>query len=360
MKLTIQLRLLPTAAQTKLLVATMRAFNAAATFAARVAFDAGVFSKPSVHKLAYREIRSRFGLSSQLAIHATLKAVECFAISKASCPSFNAGGAISFDERNMSFKGVDKVSLSTIQGREIIAMAYGEYQRDRLGRLKGQCDLVCRGGKWFLMATVDLPEPPPDGVKEFLGVDLGIVSLAVDSDGNAYSGKPIDDVRRKHKLQRKRLQRRGTKGATKKLKRLAGKESRFRKAENHRISKRLVLTAKRTDRGIAIEDLNGIRERVTAQSGEARDRLSGWAFSQLRKFISYKCRMYGVPLVAVDPRNTSRTCSECGHCEKSNRKEQDRFSCLACGFTCNADWNAAKNLAALGSGPVNRPTALAG
>jgi transposase len=62
-----------------------------------------------------------------------------------------------------------------------------------------------------------------------------------------------------------------------------------------------------------------------------------------------------VPVIFVDPRNSSRECSQCGHTEKANRKSQAKFSCLACGFTANADLNAARVLA--GRGTVNFPNA---
>lgn len=52
----------------------------------------------------------------------------------------------------------------------------------------------------------------------------------------------------------------------------------------------------------------------------------------------------GVPLHIVDPRNTSRTCHVCKHCEKANRKSQASFVCKKCGYSGNADWNAAINI----------------
>ena len=140
---------------------------------------------------------------------------------------------------------------------------------------------------------------------------------------------------------------RGTKGAKKKLRRLSGKEARFRRHENHCISKTIVQTAKDTGRGIAVEDLKGIRGRITARGGDARNRLSGWSFHQLVGFLSYKAQDAGIPIVQVDPRNTSKTCSVCGHCEKANRKSQSEFLCKHCGFSANADWNAARNIRAL-------------
>jgi IS605 OrfB family transposase len=228
-----------------------------------------------------------------------------------------------------------------------VAYIVGAYDAKRLERPKGQSDLVYRGGKWYLLVTVDVPETSPIDAVDFLGVDLGIKNIATDSDGNRHSGKDTERIRRKHNLQRKRLCRKGTKGARKKIKRMQDKEARFRRHQNHIISKAIVESAKRTDRGIALEDLDGIRERVTARGGDGRNRLSGWAFAQLGGFIGYKARLAGVPVVHVDPRDTSRTCAECGHCEKGNRKSQGEFSCKACGHEAHADANAARNIRAL-------------
>ena len=159
-------------------------------------------------------------------------------------------------------------------------------------------------------------------------------------------------------MQRKRLGKRNTKGAKKKAKRVAGKEARFKKHQNHVISKRIVETAKGTSRGIGVEDLGGLRERLPAWSRDARNKLSGWSFGQLVAFLTYKAGLAGVPIVKVDPRNTSRTCSECGHCEKDNRKSQAKFLCVSCGHAANADQNAALNIRALAASKT--ATELAG
>jgi IS605 OrfB family transposase len=348
MKLTLQMQVLPTADQKAVLLETMERSNAAASLAAEVGFDAGVHSQPSIHKRCYAEIRERFGLSSQMTVRAIGKAVEAFATLRAKgrkeCPEFRPRGAVTYDERILSFKGLDKVSLWTVEGRMILPLVYGEYQGERLGRLRGQVDLIYRDGKFFLYATVDMPEDAPIEVEDFLGVDLGIVNLARDSDGGKYSGEEVEKVRRRHHRNRMRAQRKGTKGAKKRLKRLANREARFRRHENHVISKELVAAAKGTGRGIGLEDLSGIRERTTVKARQ-RARHSGWAFFQLRSFVAYKAKQAGVPVVLVDPRNTSRACSACGHCEKANRKTRDQFECRHCGFSEDADLNAARNIA---------------
>lgn len=344
---------------------------AAATFGTMVSLSglslsmARVVEHPTLHKtllIAAANLGAAAILAVPMAVRAIGKAVEAFATLKAKgrkeCPEFRPRGAVTYDERILSFKGLDRVSLWTLQGRMVLPLAYGEYQGQRFDRIKGQVDLVYRNGKFYLFATVDMPENAPIDVKDFLGVDLGIVNLATDSDGDTHSGEAIERTRRKHHRNRKGLQKRGTKGAKKRLKKLAGREGRFRRHVNHCISKTLVSKAKDTDRGIALEDLSGIRDRTTVRARD-RARHSGWAFFQLRSFVEYKASLAGIPVVTVDPRNTSRTCSVCGHCEKANRKTQDSFACLHCGYSVNADFNASRNVRILGLGHHKLPSELA-
>ena len=344
-KLTLQLQLLPDAEQRQRLLLTMEKYNEAATFAAKCGFEAKVFSQPSIHKLAYREIRDRFGLSAQMAVRAVGKAVECFKRDKSVCPTFKPHGAITYDERIMGFRGMDKVSIWAMpEGRVILPLIYGEYQGKRFDRIKGQADLVYRKGKFYLYCTVDLPEDAPVTPTDFLGVDLGINNIATDSDGIIYSGSAIKAVRHRYRKLRSKRQSKGTRAAKRKLKDLSGRERRFATWTNHNISKQIIAEAKRTERGIAIEELKGISSRVTV-GRKQRAILHSWAFSQLRLFLEYKAKLAGVPLVAVDPRNTSRTCAKCGHCAKENRY-QAKFRCRSCGHEVHADLNAARNIRA--------------
>ncbi len=105
--------------------------------------------------------------------------------------------------------------------------------------------------------------------------------------------------------------------------------------------------AERTGRGIALEDLGGIRGRVRLRKPQ-RVTLHSWAFAQLGQYIAYKAARAGVPLVYVDPAYTSQMCSSCGHVSKKNRPSQATFCCTSCGFAEHADVNAARNIAARG------------
>jgi putative transposase len=228
----------------------------------------------------------------------------------------------------------------------LIPMRYGAYQAARLDRAQGQADLMCRDGTFFLSVTIDLPTPPETHPADALGVDLGIVEIATDSDGHSYSGQAVKSVRRRVKRIRRLLQAKGTKSARRHLKQIRRRQSRFVRNSNHVISKQLVARAASTGRALSLEDLKGIRERSNGFSRETRWLLGNWAFDQLAQFVRYKAEAAGVPMILVDPQNTSRTCSTCGHCDKANRKSQAQFLCLQCGLDTNADFNAALNIRA--------------
>jgi IS605 OrfB family transposase len=359
---TIICKLAPTPAQAAEIDATLEAFAAACGFAADTARRIHSSNKVNVQREAYPEIRQRFGLSANLTIRSIARACAALKDPRRRHSRFQPT-SIDYDQRIFSFReGDGTFSLTLLHSRERLETTLGAYQKAALkGRQPTSATLVKRrDGIYFLHVQLKDETSQPQPAADHLGVDLGIAQVAVDSDGNTYTGKPVEDVRRKHNLQRKRLQRRNTRGAKKKLKRVAGKEARFRRHQNHVISRRIVATAKRTGRGIALEELRGLRERVRARGGEARNRLSGWSFHQLRSFITYKALREGVSVVVVNPRNTSRTCSQCGHCCKGNRQTQESFRCLHCGFSCNADLNAARNIRSRAQAARNPALELAG
>lgn len=339
------LKLNPTEEQHHALLDTMHQFNAAANYVASIAFAEKSANKFELQKLVYAELRSTYKLAAQLAIRTISKASEAYKRDKSIQPTFRAEGAIVYDQRVMSFKGLLSVSLLTLQGRILVPFQVGGYQQARLDAIKGQADLIYRKGTFYLAVTLDVPEPTaatPDGT---LGVDLGILNLATDSEGETFSGHAVEKTRTRLHSLKQRLQKRGTKSAKRHLKKLSGRQARFQKNTNHVISKRIVQKAKVNHQAIALEELRHIRtrtERTVRHSQRARH--SNWSFGQLRSFLSYKAALAGVPLHTVDPRNTSRTCSECGHCAKENRKSQASFCCQACGHCDNADRNAALNI----------------
>ncbi|MEG7700632.1 transposase, partial [Listeria monocytogenes] len=143
-------------------------------------------------KLVYDRIRKEFGLSAQMTVRAIAKTCEAYKVNKSVKPTFKPHGAIVYDQRLLSWKGLDRVSILTLRGRILVPIVFGEYQAARLKRIRGQADLIYRDGIFYLAVVVDVPEPPQGTPKEFLGVDLGIRNIASDSDGEVFSGGHVN------------------------------------------------------------------------------------------------------------------------------------------------------------------------
>ena len=360
MQLVAKSKLLVTPEQAVALLATLERVNAARTWIACEAMALPAADRSSKYALQtafYYAARERFGLPSQMAVRALAAVAACFERDAHAQPMFRPHAAGDYDARLLTFVGEGvpaSVTLATLAGRIASPLVAGGPHSERLAGDRGASQLVLRKGRWYLHTAVDVPAVPLRAPVGFLGVDLGIVNLAVDSDGEHHTGAAVEAVRVRHQKLRDALQAKGTRSAHRHLQRLSGAEARFRRDVNHRISKHLVRKAEGTGRGIALEDLQGIRDRVTVTKA-VRARHSGWAFFQLRTFVAYKAEAAGVPVSFVDPRGTSRTCPVpvCGHCAKGNRPDRDTFRCVACGHTGPADHVASLNIASRAA--ANRP-----
>jgi IS605 OrfB family transposase len=322
-----------------------------------VAFEHKTANKIRLQALCYAELRQQFGLSAQMAIRAISKACDAYKRDKKIQPTFRPLGAVAYDQRILSWKGRDRASILTLAGRIIVpAIRRGRWPGTTGTTLRGAADLIYRDGEFYVAVVIDVPEPPPGPEPtRWLGVDLGIVNLATDSDGANYSGKAVRAVRYRNRQLRARLQAKGTKSAKRLLHRRRRRESRFARDVNHVISKAIVREAKDTGRGIKLEDLSGIRQRsVTVRKAQRADAHS-WAFGQLRRFITYMAALAGVRVVLVDPRNTSRQCPGCGLIDKRNRPTRNVFCCRRCGLAGPSDQIAACNIA--GRAAVMQPDA---
>jgi putative transposase len=354
-KLIVQLKLQPTPDQAIALLATLERANEAANSISQLAWENQTFGPYALQEEHYYEIKARFELTAQLVIRVIAKVADAYKLDRARPRRFRRHGSIAYDDRILRY-GDDRVSLWSVEGRLQIPFVCNDRTRTLLNSRQGESDLVYRDGSWFLLATVNYEEPPEGEIEEILGVDLGVVNIAVDSDGNRHSGAHVYRLRHRQRRLRRRLQKKRTWSALRLLKKRRRKERRFATWVNHRISKRIVAEAQRTKRAIALEDLKGIRSRVRARKPQ-RATLHSWSFAQLRSFIEYKAKMAGVHVVVVDPRNTSRTCPACGHCAKENRPDQASFKCQRCGLAGLADLIAAVNVRIRGWAVVSRPHA---
>ena len=369
MKLVVAVRLFPAAPQEAALRDTLALCNRAANMVSARAFETRVTDKQSLQRLVYGD-RKEMGLSAQPAIHVARKVAGAYVTLKAGIRAGNPGepgpkrrvkagskpirfrpdAAQPFDDRCLSWQPARRtVTIWTTAGRMAgIPFRCSDAQYEQLREHRcGESDLLYRDGRWYLYATCDIPEPDlaePDG---FTGVDLGIANIATTDDGTRHSGKHLNRHRHRARHLRRKLQAKGTRSAKRLLRKRSRKEARFAADTNHVIAKRIVTEAERTGRGIALEDLGGIRGRVRLRKPQ-QVTLHSWAFAQLGQYIAYKAARAGVPLVYVDPAYTSQMCSSCGHVSKKNRPSQATFCCTSCGFAEHADVNAARNIAARG------------
>jgi putative transposase len=338
-KLIVPLKLLTTSADDAALLATLERANAAANAISEVAGQTRTFGQFALQKRCYHDIRLRFDLTAQVVIRLLAKVADAYKLDRDRRRVFRKHGSIAYDDRILRY-GTDRVSIWTVVGRRSLPFVCDARTRRLLAQRQGESDLVYRDGVFYLFATVNYEEPPEGAVEDVIGVDLGVVNLAVDSDGNRHSSSHVNSLRHRQRRLRKKLSHKFTASARRLYNRRRRKEKRFASHVNHTISKRLVAEAQRTKRALALEDLKGIRTRVRARKSQ-RATLHSWSFHQLRSFIEYKAKKAGVPVIFVDPRNSSRTCPACGHCDKANRPRQSSFCCQSCGLAGLADYFAA-------------------
>ncbi len=343
MKLTLQIKLLPTEKQGQSLLDTLKTANVACNKISDVAWEKKEFNQYRLHHFVYHDIRDSSKLSAQVVVRCISKVVDAYKLDRKKKRYFKPLGAITYDTRIISYsKKSQEVSIWSIDGRLMIPFVC--HNPKYLPYIKGEADLVTKKGKFYLFQTVEVPEKDVKDIEDFIGVDFGINQIATLSDGTQYSSKQLDEVRNKYFKTRRSLQSKGTAGSRKCLKRLKGREARFATITNHTISKCIVEKAVISGMGIAIEDLKGTRERNIVRKSQRR-RHNAWSFFQLRSFLEYKSKLAGIPLIVVDRYQTSQICNVCK--QLGNRRGAS-FKCPNCGNIADADVNAAKNIAQLG------------
>ncbi|WKN23629.1 RNA-guided endonuclease InsQ/TnpB family protein [Azotobacter vinelandii] len=233
--------------------------------------------------------------------------------------------------------------------------------RDVPGTVKNVTVSQCCG-KWFVSIQTEreMAQPIPKGGA--VGIDMGVSRFATLSDGTFYA--PLNSFKRHEKRLRKaqRAMSRKTrfsnhwKKAKARVQRIHSRIGHARRDYLHKIS----TTISQNHAMVCIEDLPvrnlsrsaaGTTEvpgrNVRAKSGLNKAILDqGWF--EFRRQLDYKLAWNGGWLVAVPPRNTSRTCPCCGHVSADDRQSQARFECVECGFEENADMVGAINVSRAG------------
>lgn len=362
MRLTVKIKLTPSEEEYSALAQTLELCNKAANSLSEYAHVTNHKNKFKLQKDKYDELKS-MGLAAQAAIRTISKVSDVYTAQKGLIKNgvlkgkrkekalskpihFRKDSAQAFDDRNLSYFPDKKlVSIWTVTGRlKSIPFDCSEEQLRLLSLFrKGESDLINDNGIFYLMTGMEIAEEPLKEVTDYLAFDSGIVNIATTSDGDNWSGGAVTLRRKKNRALRAKLQAKGTKSAKRLLKKRGKKETRFVKDTNHVISKKIVESAKRTGRGIAHENLSGIRERARLRKPQ-RTELNSWAFAQLFNLVAYKAKLVGTPVKIVNPAYSSQLCPECGTVGKQNRATRDLFCCSSCSHSGPADVIAAKNI----------------
>lgn len=358
---TIRLKLLVSPEQKQELDTTLEANRRALNYASKIAFEKGGISAfKRLQKLVYRDLREQFGLKSQMACNVCSVVAGTYASAKSNkrlkratyshsklVYSYNRDYTVQARKQTVSIGTLDK----RIKIPFLIGKNYLPYLLDEDWSF-GSAELVHTRKGYSLHMTVkrQIEEPSLSECDAIIGVDRGMNFLAVATNQNDKAlfckGRQVKNKKAKFVRLRKDLQRKGTRSAKRKLKKLAGKENRFMTDINHQVANQIIKFAKASGKKpcIVVEDLTNINLHTTVRLRDRYWRFS-WAFAQLESIIRYKALAEGIPVVSVSPKYTSQKCPKCGHTEKANRdKKRHWFCCRACRYQLNDDLAGARNI----------------
>ena len=379
-----QLKLHPTPEQFQALRATQLAYRDALNYVSRYAYEHGKMSNQvRLRDATYYEIRNKYGLPAQMAtniprqVGATYKGLWTKVRKNAQmrragltkkrykgldqAPKFVSPTLTYNLHRDFTLKEDGRVSILSLSGRVIVP--YTGYEQHatlmqkgaKIGAAKLWYDKPRKRFYLLVCLEVEVADPTPEQHTNVVGVDVGIRYLAVVATTRGkqsfYTGKRVVPKANHYARLRKRLQRKGTRSATRRLVRVSGRERRLKQDANHVVSKRIVMRFPRAL--IGLEELTDIRERMKRKRGKKASRkqrkanaaVSRWAFAELHAMLAYKALLSGSMAIKVDAHYTSKACPMCGHTADANRPSRGLlFVCQNCHYTLHADLVGARNV----------------
>ncbi len=402
--ITAKLKLKTTPEQRQSLRQTQLAYRDALNYVSRYAFEHGKMSNAErLQKGTYDEIRLLYKLPSQMACNVPRQVAGTYkglwtklrknlehrragytkkhyrGLDK---PPRYLSPTVTYNYGyDYTFKSEQQVSVLSLQGRIIIS--YEGYERHialihhgaTIGGAKLWYDKAHQQFYLLVSLELEIADPTLDRLPSVVGVDVGQRYLAttatLSNRSRFYPGKRVRAKADHYARLRKRLQKKGTRSATRRLIAISGRERRLKLQANHRIAKSIVTSHPHTL--IGLEELTGIRERtrrrrkrrkkngrgtepVSSKARRANRHASQWAFAELHDMLSYKAVLAGSFAIKVDADYTSQSCPYCGYADKQNRPGKGLlFICqheqcpyrLRTGrpYTLHADLVGARNIA---------------
>jgi len=331
-------------------------FRLAVNNAIRAGLQARVTSRNALCKIAYRDFRER---------HPRMYAQHLVS-------AFEVAGSVLKNHRKRVRKGVT-CRIPYVKR----LMMKAENQAYKLDRKSGVIDLPIKAGchvelrftvsqyhrkylddmslslgsltvlpdRVIVAFRKDAPKPyTPDSVISLDTNERSLDGVFVEGDVAKAVKAEFPDIaiiQQRHHDRRKRLQKKKAhdRRTSRNLCRREGtREHRRVDYRLHQVANSVLKFAEERRSVIVLEDLKGFKSK---RSKELNRRLSMWPRRKLHQIIEYKAQWRGIPVVKVDPRNSSRTCPMCGRIQYSRMGAE--FVCN-CGWRLNRHINASINL----------------
>lgn len=299
--------------------------------------EPGKLDKATFMRLPFTPLSTRYkaqalkqAIDIVAATRKSAKVIGC----RATCPVFRGSAVLSakhvvIQPGRGSFDLVIRLSSLVARERIVIPTRKTAVLNKWLAYQGSQLIQGCALSEDFLTLWVELPNQEPKTENRVLAVDVGLNKLLSDSDGNHYGRtfKAIRDKIRRSKPKSK---------------------ARYRHyAERTNYINRVVNQLPiQSLSAIGVEALSDMkRGKKKGRGKNFRKAIAAWTYREVLTRIACKAEENRVRLIAVAPVNTSRTCPECGCCEKENRNGED-FACVRCGHRADADSVGARNILA--------------
>ena len=189
------------------------------------------------------------------------------------------------------------------------------------------------------------PPEPPENPEQCVGIDVGILKYAHDTDGTAVGSLDLSDERERLEREQRSLSRKqhGSNNYETQRRRVAECHADLRRKRRDFLHKLSAYYAREYD-FVAVEDLN-VKGMMESPSNSRNTASAAWR--TFRSLLEYKCEREGTHFVAVNPKGTTKECASCGVSTEKPLWVREH-ACPACGFEADRDANAAWNILSRG------------
>jgi putative transposase len=249
---------------------------------------------------------------------------------KAGFPRFkgkNRYDSFTFAQSGFALKG-NKLHLSKLGVFKI------KWHREIVGKIKTLTITRSSTGKWFACFVVETKEEILEPTNRQIGIDVGIKSYAVFSDGSEIANPKF--FKRDEKDLAKAQRKKNRKRAAKIHERIKNRRNNFA----HQVSRYLV-------NNFDLIVFEKLRVSNMVKNSKLAKSIADASWNKLFELTLYKAENAGRRMIQVNPRNTSQNCSRCGELVKKDLSVRVHH-CTNCGLTLDRDENAALNILALG------------